>query len=101
MECRDDPDEAHAFAKKMLTHHSEMKELYVATANSLPVLHSIRYEGRINTIRIVATDLFVELAVEIANSSVMAALYQRPFTQGRIAIQSLLRYLRDAVRPRG
>ena len=30
---------------------------------------------------------------------VMAALYQRPFTQGRIAIQSLLRYLRENARP--
>jgi len=87
---------------KMLTHHPEMKELCVSTANSLPVLHSIRDEGRIGTIRIVATDLFAELAVEIKNGSVMAALYQqRPFTQVRIALQSLLRYLRDAVRPRG
>ena len=63
MESHDDPDEAYAHVKKRLTHHSEMEELYVSTANSLPVFHSIRDGGRIGTIRIVFTDLFVELAV--------------------------------------
>ena len=101
MESHDDPDEAYAHVKKRLTHHPEMKELYVSTANSLPVLHSIRDEGRIGAIRIVFTNLVVELAVEIANGGVMAALHKQPFTQGRMAIQSLLHYLRDAVRPRG
>ena len=99
MESHDDPAETFTLAKKMLAQHANIQGLYVSTANSLPVLQAIRDKGRIGTIRIVATDLFPELAMEMENGSVMAALYQRPFTQGRIAVQSLLRYLREGVRP--
>lgn len=99
VESHDIPAEAYKLAKKMLASHTTMQGLYICTANSLPVLQAIRDEGRIGAIRIVATDLFPELVTDMENGAVMASLYQRPFTQGRIAIQSLLRHLRENVRP--
>ena len=99
VESHDDPAQAYSMARKMLAEHRTMQGLYISTANSLPVLRAIREAGRLDSVRIVVTDLFPELVAEMENGYVMASLYQRPFTQGRIAIQSLLRYLRDNVRP--
>ncbi len=99
VESHDDPDQAYSLARKMLAQHTTMQGLYVSTANSLTVLRAIREAGRLNSVRTVVTDLSPELVSEMENGYVMAALYQRPFTQGRIAIQSLLRYLRENAQP--
>lgn len=99
LETHDDPVEGYSRAKKMLTQHANIRGLYISTANSLPVLQAIRDKGRTGTIRIVVTDLFPEMIQHIENGNVMAALYQRPFTQGRLAVQSLLRYLLGNERP--
>jgi LacI family transcriptional regulator len=99
LETHDDPVEAYSRAKKMLTQYTNIGGLYISTANSLPVLQAIQDKGRTGTIRIVVTDLFPEIIQQIENGNVMAALYQRPFTQGRLAVQSLLRYLLGNVRP--
>jgi len=76
-----------------------MRGLYVSTANSLPVLRAVHEKKRTGQIRVVTTDLFPELTPMIESGEVMATLYQRPFTQGRVAIQSLLRYLIEGARP--
>lgn len=99
LESHDDPREAGAEAEELLERHPEMQGLYISTANSLPVLQTIRRKSHAHSIRIVTTDLFSELAPMIENGEVMATLYQRPFTQGRVAIQSLLRFLIDGTRP--
>lgn len=99
LESHDNPKEAYGQTKELLERHPEMQGLYVSTANSLPVLRAVKEKKRGRRIRIVTTDLFSELAPMIEACEVLATLYQRPFTQGRVAIQSLLRFLIDGVRP--
>ncbi|HVC89684.1 MAG TPA: LacI family DNA-binding transcriptional regulator [Acidobacteriaceae bacterium] len=99
LESHDSPKEAYDQTKDLLKRHPEMQGLYVSTANSLPVLRAVREKSRARGMRIVTTDLFSELAPMIENGEVMATLYQRPFTQGRLAIQSLVHFLIDGVRP--
>jgi LacI family transcriptional regulator len=48
---------------------------------------------------VVTTDLFPELAVMIESGRVLATLFQRPFTQGKLALETLVRYLIDGVQP--
>jgi LacI family transcriptional regulator len=43
--------------------------------------------------------LFPELVLYIESGKILATLYQRPFTQGRAALELLLRYLLDGVTP--
>lgn len=100
LESHDNPKEAYAQAKELLEKHPEMQGLYVSTANSLPVLRAIEEKRHAGRIRIVTTDLFPELTPLVESGEVMATLYQRPFTQGKVAIQALLRYLVEGIQPK-
>lgn len=99
LESHDSPKEAYVQARDLLERHSELQGLYVSTANSLPVLRAIREQQRPRRIQIVTTDLFSELVSLLEAGEILATLYQRPFTQGRLAIHSLLRFLIEGVRP--
>ncbi len=99
LESHENPEEAYAETIALLQRHPTIKGLYVSTANSLPVLRAIRDRRRAGSIRIITTDLFSELIPMIEAGEVMATLYQRPFTQGRLAVQALLRFLIEGVRP--
>ncbi|MBI2221501.1 MAG: LacI family DNA-binding transcriptional regulator [Acidobacteria bacterium] len=93
VEAHDDPREGYRRALKVLRTHRELKGIYVSTANSLPVLQAVEQERRLHNLTIVTTDLFPELVEWIRAGKVAATLYQRPLTQGRIALQSLCQYL--------
>lgn len=99
LESHDDPGEAYREVKELLERNPKLRGLYVSTANSLPVLRAVREKKRTGQIRIVTTDLFPELTPMIEAGEVMATLYQRPFLQGKVAIQALLRSLVDGAHP--
>jgi LacI family transcriptional regulator len=48
---------------------------------------------------VVTTDLFPALVPWIRDGLVAATLYQRPLTQGRLAVRALYAYLLDGTRP--
>ena len=50
-------------------------------------------------VRLITTDLFSELVPLIESGKILATLYQRPFTQGKLAFETLCRYLVEAVLP--
>ncbi|MBI4475972.1 MAG: substrate-binding domain-containing protein, partial [Acidobacteria bacterium] len=75
------------------------KGIYVSTVNSLPVLQAAEQAGRLQNLTIVTTDLFPELVEWIRAGNVAATIYQRPQTQGRLALQALYQYLLDGTFP--
>lgn len=99
VEAHDDPREAYRRALKMLRAHRELKGIYVSTVNSLPVLQAAEQEGRLNHLTIVTTDLFPELVEWVRSGKVAATVYQRPQSQGRLALQALYQYLLDGTCP--
>ena len=50
-------------------------------------------EGRLAKLTVVTTDLFPELVDAIRAGKVAATVYQRPLTQGRVALQALYQFL--------
>jgi LacI family transcriptional regulator len=50
-------------------------------------------------VRLITTDLFNELVPLIGSGKILATLYQRPFTQGKLAFETLCRYLVEGVQP--
>ena len=83
----------------MLRAHPDLKGIYVSTVNSLPVLRAAEQEGRLDGLTVVTTDLFPELVDWIRAGKVAATVYQRPLTQGRVALQALYQFLLDRQRP--
>ena len=99
VEAHDDEREAYRGALAVLREHPDLTAIYVSTVNSLPVLHAAEHQRRLPGLTLVATDLFPELVVRIRSGAVAATVYQRPLTQGRMALQALYQFLLTGERP--
>ena len=73
--------------------------IYVSTANSIPVLRALEEKKLLGEVQVIATDLFSELVPYIESGKILATLYQRPFAQGKTALELLLRFLLNGVTP--
>jgi LacI family transcriptional regulator len=99
VEAHDDEREGHRRALAVLRAHPDLTSMYVSTVNSLPVLRAAEQEGRLPRLTVVTTDLFPELVERIRAGTVAATVYQRPLSQGRLALQALYQFLLDGTCP--
>ncbi len=99
VEAHDDEREGYRRALALLRARPGLKAVYVSTVNSLPVLRAAKEAGRLSNLTFVTTDLFPELVEWIRAGQVAATMYQRPLSQGRLALQALYQYLLDGTRP--
>lgn len=83
--------------KKLLARKPYPLGIYVSIANAMPVLRSLEEHNLLGKIPVIATDLLPELLPYIESGAVLAALSQRPFTQGKLAIELIARYLTEGV----
>jgi LacI family transcriptional regulator len=99
VEAHDDEAAAYRQTWELLRAHGDLKGIYVSTVNSMPVLRALQDCGRVGSVLVVTTDVFPALVPWIRDGVVAATLYQRPLTQGRLAVHALYRYLLDGTRP--
>ena len=99
IETHDDPREGYRLAKQLFRRGRDLKGVFVSTVNSLPVLQAAQEERPRQNLTIVTTDLFPELVSGISEGRVAATIYQRPLTQGRLALQAIYQYLLDGTCP--
>jgi LacI family transcriptional regulator len=99
VESHERPEEAYKTALKLIRKTPNLGGIYISTANSLPVLCAVEKAEAFGRLQIITTDLFPELAAMIDSNKVFATLYQRPFTQGRMAFEMLCRYLTNGATP--
>ncbi len=99
VEAHDDERAGYRQALAVLDQHPHLAGLYVSTVNSMPVLKAIDRRKRAGTIAVVTTDLFPALVPRIRKGEVAATIYQRPVSQGRLALHALYRFLIEGVRP--
>lgn len=99
IESHDDPREAYQAAVDLLRRKIKPSGIYVSTANSVPVLRAIDEDQMWGRVKLITTDLFAELVPLLESGKILATLYQRPFTQGKLAFETLCRYLVEGVQP--
>lgn len=99
VEAHDDAEEAWKRTRDVLRTHPDLAAIYVSTVNSLPVLRALDDAGAGRRVLVVTTDLFPELVPRIRAGQVAATVYQRPVTQGRMALRALQQYLVDGTVP--
>jgi LacI family transcriptional regulator len=99
VEAHDDERAGYRQALGLLRARRDLTGIYVSTVNSLPVLEAIKKEGREGSLTVITTDLFPDLAPWIRRGAVAATVYQRPVTQGRMAVQALYQFLLDGTAP--
>ena len=100
IESHESPESAYDSAVALLRSQEDLSGVYINTANSNPVLRAIEDVGRPGRIQVVATDLFPELIDSIEKGHVAASLYQRPFTQGRLAFETVCGFLASGSVPK-
>lgn len=98
-EAHENPREAYRQAKRLLSRKPCPLGIYLSTANSIPVLRALEEMNMSDSVQVIATDIFPELIPYIESGKVLATLHQRPFTQGKIALELLVRYLLDGSVP--
>jgi LacI family transcriptional regulator len=99
VESYEKPAMAYSQAMSLLSHKPYPSGVYVSTANSLPILKALEEKRLLGRVQVITTDLFPELLPYLESGKVTATLYQRPFTQGRTALELLLRYLMHGTTP--
>ncbi len=100
IESHESPREAYRATLNLLRRKSGPPTgIYINTANSVPVLRAIDENHMWERVKLITTDLFAELVPLIESGKILATLYQRPYTQGKLAFETLCRYLVDGVQP--
>lgn len=99
MESHEQPDLAYEQALSLLSKTPRPLGIYVSTANSIPVLKALEEKDLLGEIQLITTDLFPELVPYIESGKVLATLHQRPFAQGKSAVEVLLNALVNGVKP--
>ncbi|MGA2169582.1 MAG: LacI family DNA-binding transcriptional regulator [Terracidiphilus sp.] len=99
IESFEQPKLAYRKAVELLSRKPYPLGIYVSTANSIPVLRALEEKNLLGEVQVIATDLFPELVPYIESGKILATLYQRPFAQGKTALELMLRYLLNGVTP--
>ncbi|NUQ29951.1 MAG: LacI family DNA-binding transcriptional regulator [Acidobacteriaceae bacterium] len=93
LESHEDPEEGYQAARRLFRRHRDLGGIYLGTANSLPVLRAADEAKLLGRLKIVTTDIFPELIPLIETDRILCSVHQRPFTQGRMAIELLYAHL--------
>jgi LacI family transcriptional regulator len=99
IENHESETEAYEVTLAFLKRHRDLGGLYIGTGNGLPVLNAVRDAGMLGQLAIVATNVFPELVPLIQSGDVTAAIFERPYSHGRIATRLLCDYLVSGVTP--
>lgn len=99
IEDHDVESEAYDKCRHLIQQHPDLSGIYVTTEASIPVLNAARDAGLLERLTVITTDLFPALVPEIRSKAVVATIYQRPRTQGRMAFRVLHEFLVDGECP--
>lgn len=99
VETHDDETAAYNQARKLAARDRSLEAIYVSTANSLTVVEALEELDPERRITIVTTDLFPELVPWLKSGRILATIYQRPETQGRMAFEALYKFLAEGTCP--
>jgi LacI family transcriptional regulator len=99
IEDHDIEPEAYKKCRQLLQSHPDLAGIYVTTEASMPVIDAVREAGLLDKLTIITTDLFPGLVPQIRSGAVIATIYQRPRTQGRMAFRVLREFLMEGACP--
>ena len=92
-ETHDDERLAYNETRKLIGREKSLKGIYVSTANSMTVVQALEELDPERRITLITTDLFPELVPHVKSGRVLATMYQRPESQGRMAFEALHKFL--------
>lgn len=92
-ETQDDPAIAAEMIQKALRDFPQIRGVYIATGNSVPVCEILSRQAETAQVRIIATDLFPELIPYVSRRQIHAVVFQNPEEQGEQAVLRCYEYI--------
>jgi len=99
IETHDKEDEAYRAVRRQFLKNTQLRAIYVCTANSLGVIRAAEAMDPQRKVTIVTTDLFPALVEPLRSGRILATIHQHPRKQGRIALEILHQYLTQGTVP--
>jgi LacI family transcriptional regulator len=93
IEGHDYYEETHKKVSQLLRDNKKIDGIYVSTAICVPVCRALEEAGLAGKVKVVSTDLFLDAVPFFQNRTISAAMYQRPYQQGQIAVRLLVDHL--------
>jgi LacI family transcriptional regulator len=99
LESQKRPRDAYRQATELLSRKPRPLGLYISTINSTPIMRALEEHNLLGQIKVITTDLFPELVPLLEAGKILASLSQRPYTQGKIAFETITGFLLEGRRP--
>ena len=97
IEGHEDEDESFQKTFDLLRRFPAVAGIYVNTVNCLPVCRALGARGLAGKVKLIATDLFAEMAPYFQKGTISASIYQQPFRQGQLAVRLMADNLTNKV----
>jgi LacI family transcriptional regulator len=89
IEGHEDEDESFQKTFDLLRRHPNLAGIYVNTVNCLPVCRALGARNLGGKVKLITTDLFVEMSPYFKKGTIAASIYQHPHRQGQMAVRLL------------
>lgn len=89
IEGHEDEDESFQKTFDLLRRIPALAGIYVNTVNCLPVCRALGARSLGGKVKLITTDLFLEMAHYFKKGTIAASIYQQPHRQGQIAVRVL------------
>jgi LacI family transcriptional regulator, galactose operon repressor len=97
IEGHEDEDESFQKTFDLLRRIPALAGIYVNTVNCLPVCRALGARGLGGKVKLITTDLFVEMSPYFKKGTIAASIYQQPHRQGQIAVRLMVDNLTSKV----
>jgi LacI family transcriptional regulator len=93
IEGHEDEEECRRKVHDLLVRVPDLAGIYVNTVNCLPVFRALEARGMSAKVKLITTDLFQEMVPYFEKRVIGASIYQRPYQQGRNAVNAIAEHL--------
>jgi len=90
IEGHEDEDESFQKSFDLLRRIPALAGIYVNTVNCLPVCRALGARGLGGKVKLITTDLFMEMFPYFNKGTIAASIYQQPHRQGQIAVRIMV-----------
>ena len=97
IEGHEDEDESFQKTFDLLRRVPGLAGIYVNTVNCLPVCRALGARRLSGRVKLITTDLFVEMSPYFQKGTIAASIYQQPHRQGQIAVRVMADHLTSKV----
>jgi LacI family transcriptional regulator len=90
IEGHEDEDESFQKTFDLLRRIPALAGIYVNTVNCMPVCRALGARNLRGKVKLITTDLFLEMAPYFKRGTIAASIYQQPHRQGQIAVRVMV-----------